>query len=201
MRKTHILFGFLFLLIFGFIAFVSKTNGQTKETFTGTVVSFGTGMNTRSVTRTFTLHLNGQTSDADVNRFLGVLQDKGQNALLEEINDQNLGNFSIGGRVGRNVNVVRSRMVDGKRRLYIVFERWLQIAELRGGYRSVDYPFGVIELLIDPANGKGSGTFIEAAQIRWKRGGDNDEPYVEVENFATFPAKLIGVSQTGGRVR
>lgn len=202
MKKAHIIFGFFFLLIFAAIVFVSKASGQdAKETFTGTVVSFGTGNNTRSVTRTFTLHLNGQTSDADVARYLSALQEKGQNGLLDEINDQNLGNFSVGGRVGRTVNVVRSSEIDGQRRIYIVFERWLQFAELRGGYRSVDYPFGFIELNIDPRTGKGSGTYIEAAQIRWKRGEESNDYHIEIENFATFPSRLLGVTQTKGRVR
>ena len=61
------------------------------------------------------------------------------------------------------------------RRIYIVFERWLQFAELRGGYRSLDYPFGYIELNIDPATGNGEGTYIAAARIRWRT--TEAEPY------------------------
>ena len=67
--------------------------------------------------------------------------------------------------------------------------------EVRGGYRSLDYPFGYLELLIDPATGKGDGTFIEAAQIRWKRDKKLNQYVVEIEDFGTFPARLMGVSQ------
>ena len=82
-----------------------------------------------------------------------------------------------------------------ERNAFRPFERWLNFTEIRGGYRSIDYPFGYLELLIDPETGKGDGTFIEAAQIRWKRDKKLDQYVVEIENFGTFPARLMGISQ------
>lgn len=170
---------------------------QSRETFTGTVLSYGTGRNTRTSTNTFTLNITGVTSAADAQRQLSILQESGQDALLKEISGNDLGNFSVGGRLGRRINSVSVSDDDGKRRIFIVFERWLRFSELRGGYRSVDYPFGVIELSIDPSTGRGDGTYIEAAQIRWKRDKKSNQYIVEVENFATFPSKLMGVRSSG----
>lgn len=195
MRKFYLFFGFLFLVFL--FSGSSPVNAQARETFTGTVVSFGTGLNTRTVTRTFTLTIDGTTSDQLAQEYLGTLQSGGQDDLLDAINNRTLGRFSVGANVGVPVNVVRERVENGQRRIFIVFERWMQFAELRGGYRSTDYPFGVIELNIDERTGKGEGTYIAAAQIRWKKGKNNDY-YVEVENFATFPARLMGVSRRGG---
>jgi hypothetical protein len=197
MKKFYVFFAALFLTLL----FVPQTFAQrgARETYTGTVLSYGTGLNTRSVTRNFTLGITGETSNEDAVRFLGILQNRGQSALLNEINDEDLGYFSVGSQLGRRLNVVRETVEGGQRRIFIVFERWTQFAELRGGYRSLDYPFGVIELSIDERTGKGEGTYIAAAKIRWTRSG-SDANQVEVENFATFPARLLAVKRSrGGR--
>jgi hypothetical protein len=201
MKKFYVFFGTLFLLYFSLI-FVPQAFGQrrgggaaARESYTGTVVSYGTGLNTRTVTRPFTLTITGETSDEDAVRFLGILQNRGQSSLLNEINDEDLGFFSVGAQLGRRLNVVRESVEGGQRRIFIVFERWTQFAEVRGGYRSLDYPFGVIEMVVDERTGRGEGTYIAAARIRWTRSG-SDANQVEIENFATFPARLMGVRRS-----
>lgn len=194
MKKLFVLTVLPALLIaLGFISEASAQNGR--ETFTGTVLSYGTGLNTRTVTRTFTLNLTGRTSSQQLQRYLGILQESGQDALLGAIDDENLGRFSVGPNVGVPVNFVHETTVDGRRRIFVVFARWTQFAELRGGYRSLDYPFGVIELFVDPRTGRGDGTYIAAARVRWDARGNNGQPQVEIENFATFPARLMGVQR------
>ena len=168
---------------------------NNRETYTGTIMSYGSGRNIRTTTNTFTLNINGTSSDADVDRAVSILQEGGQDDLLKAIRDRDLGMFSIGGNLGRRLNGVRIDTVDGRKRIRGVFERWLNFSEIRGGYRSVDYPFGYLELFIDPATGKGEGTLIEAAQIRWKRDKRSNQYVVEIENFGTFPARLFGVTQ------
>lgn len=165
------------------------------ETYTGTVLSYGMGRNIRTTTNTFTLNINGITSDADVDRAVAVLQEGGQDDLLSAIRKNDFGNFAVGGRLGRDLIGVRIDQVDGKKRIRAVFERWMNFSEIRGGYRSVDYPFGYLELLIDPETGKGEGTFLEAAKIRWKRDKSLNQYVVEIEDFGTFPARLMGVTQ------
>lgn len=167
------------------------------ETYTGTVLSYGQGLSTRTRTSTFTLTINQQSSAADAQRFLNILEEGGQDALLRAMGNGNLGRFSVGPRVGVDLDFVQESMVNGKKRIFIVFERWTHFAELRYGLRSQDYPFGVIELFIDPATGKGEGTYIAAARIEWEK--ENGEYVVEVENFATWPARLMGVTLRNGR--
>lgn len=199
MNRFFRVFTFMAIL-FVMLVVVSETNAQTgRETFTGTVVSYPSGFQTRTRTGTFNLIINGQTSDQQAQSFLETLQEGGQNDLLDRIDNQELGRFSIGANVGVPINVVRESVENGKRRIFVVFKRWMQFGELRGGYRSVDYPFGVIEMYIDERTGKGEGTYIAAAQIRWRRDKKNNQPYVEIENFATYPARLMGVSRRGGR--
>jgi hypothetical protein len=180
------------------LSFASKANGQQAETetYTGTVLSYGSGFNTRTVTRTFTLNVTGQTSNERAQGFLNILQEDGQDALKRAIDDDDLGRFSVGANVGVPINVVRETVADGKRRLFIVFERWTQFAEVRGGYRSLDYPFGVIELFVDERTGKGEGTYIAAARIDFDYDEKKKQYQVEIENFATYPARLLGVTRS-----
>ena len=172
MKKFYVIEALL-LLVCLLATIDAKAQKAETETFSGTIISFGVGLNSRTVSGNFTLTVNGLTSDDQAQRFLSVLQEGGQDNLLREINNENLGKFSVGSRVGPNINVVRESIVDGKRRIFIVFERWMQFAELRGGYRSIDYPFGVIEMFIDPKTGTGEGTYIAAAKIRWNQDKKN----------------------------
>lgn len=172
--------------LFGFFLLLPH-NVAAQEEFDGTLISFN---GPRVETAFFKLIINARTSNEQAKQFLDVLQREGQNDLLQTINDENLGTFSVGNAVGRRVNVVRESTVDGRRRIFVVFERWTRFAELRGGYRSLDYPFGVIELFIDERTGKGEGTYIAAARIRWER----EEQQVEIENFATYPVKMTNVT-------
>ena len=195
MKKINLYAGILALILT--IGISQNVLGQkAKETFQGTVISFGSGLNTRTQSGTFTLDINNLTSDAQAQRYLNLLQESGQDRVKEAINDEDLGRFSVGPNVGVPINVVRESVVDGKRRIFVVFERWTQFAELRGGYRSLDYPFGVIEIFIDEKTGKGEGTYIAAARVRWNHDKKTNQYQVEIENFATYPAQLLGVTSS-----
>lgn len=193
MRKFNILAAFLLTAVFALSA-----SAQGKERFSGTLLYYGSGANTRTGTTNFTLDITGATSDQQAQNYLGILKNDGQDKLLDAIDDADFGRFSVGPNVGTPVNVVRETDANGDRRIFVVFKRWTQFAELRYGYRSVDYPFGVIELRIDGRTGKGEGTYIAAAKIRWDS-NDGKTPQVEIENFATFPAKLLGVTSNRQR--
>lgn len=173
----------------GALIFTFAVNGlgqsATSETFTGTMVGIG---GRRNVTRTFSLTITGRTPDSEVRRDVAILAEGGQDDLLKAIGDRNLGRFSLGGELGRQLNfVVETTQSNGDRKLMILFERWMNIYELRSGTRSVDYPFSYVELIVD-RNGRGEGTFIPAARVRF-----NNRNEIEVENFGIYPARLFGV--------
>lgn len=193
-KGIFIVWALLYLAAF---AIAAKAQG---ETFTGAIIAYGSGRYVGTRTANFTLTLKAQSSTDDVQRYLTTLQTNGQNALLEGIRNEDLGTLSVGGQLGRTVNVVRERNVDGKRKIYILFERWTEFAELRGGYRSLDYPFGYVELTIDPRTGNGEGKYFAAAKVRMKKNKDSGVYNVEVEDYATFPAKLVQVKSEGKRM-
>jgi len=166
-------------------------------TITGTAVIYGSGMNTRTTTRLFTLRINGTTSPRDAASYLSTLASGGQDALRDALHKNDLGRFSLGGNIGEPLEAVVIDQVDGKTRIRAVFERWVGFGEIRGGYRSVDYPFGYVEVFVDPRTGRGEGTFIPAARIRFRSGKNGGADQVEIEDFGTFPGRLIGVQMRG----
>lgn len=121
----------------------------------------------------------------------------GQDDLLDAIRDEDIGSISFTNELGRTVIAAREVNIDGKRKIYAIFERWTHFAELRGGYRSLNYPFGYIELTIDPRTGKGSGQYFAAAKVRWKNEKDGVAAHVEVEDYATIPARIVNVRVKG----
>jgi hypothetical protein len=168
-----------------------STNAQsTTQEITGTIIGLnGEGVRTAS----FTLRIKSLTSDEQANQNRAILQEGGQDKLFKAIQKEDVGTFSVNNQLARTINVVRESQVDDKKRIVVVFERWLQFAEIRGGYRSLDYPFGIIELLVDEKTGKGEGTYIAAAHIRWEMDKKTNQHKVDIENFATYPAKLTNV--------
>ena len=168
-----------------------STSAQTPYAeYTGNLISFnGPGVRTAF----FTLRVKSVTSDEQADQNRTILQNDGQDKLLSAIQKEDVGTFSVGNQLARTINVVRESEVDGKKRIFVVFERWTQFAEVRGGYRSLDYPFGIIELLVDEKTGTGEGTYIAMAQVRWEKDKKTNQHKVDIENFATYPAKLTNV--------
>ena len=160
---------------------------DTKETYTGTIVGIGGRLG--GVTRPFTLTIEGHTSSEEAERFASILKSEGPDGLLKAIRKQKLGRFSVDGEVGRDVNVVRERKTEDGRKITIVFERWLQMFEVRYGTRSENYPFTYIEMYIGD-NGKGEGTLIPAARIYFDK---KEENTIAIENFGIYPARLSNV--------
>lgn len=93
------------------------------------------------------------------------------------------------GQVGRDLNFILETQTENGRKITILFERWLQMFELRYGTRSQDYPFAYLELFIND-NGKGEGSLIGLAKVSFDKKNPNN---LDIENFGTYPAKLMGV--------
>lgn len=177
------------------VATVATGAAQGRTTITGTAVIYGSGYSTRTITRPFTLIINNRSSDSDMTGFVETLQSGGQASLKRELDRRNVGRFSLGANVGVPVGSITVDRDGDSTRIRAIFTRSIGFGELRNGLRSVDYPFGYVEIRLN-GNGKGDGTIIPAAKIRF-RGRDT----VEVEDFGTFPGRLMGVQVREGRLR
>lgn len=164
-----------------------KEKDSAREVYTGTAVAIGGQFGGRSVP--FTLEITGHTSDEEAQQDLQTLQAQGQDALMKSIGKQKLGFFSFEGQVGRDLNFVQETDTEDGRKIVVLFERWLKMFEVRNGTRSEDYPFTYLELYVDN-NGKGEGSLIGAARVYM----DKRHPgTLDVENFGTYPARLMGI--------
>jgi hypothetical protein len=157
---------------------------------TGTVVNVGGGANGR--TRPFTLIINRYTSPEDVQRLNSALQSGGQDELLKVLSGMDAGRIQLGTGIGVTANAIISTRQEGGTKLVVLYQRNLRISELRYGTRSEDYKFGYAELYF--GGGGNEGMLIPAAKVRLKDGNT-----WEVEDFGTFPARLIGLQTRGGR--
>ncbi|HSE38461.1 MAG TPA: hypothetical protein VLG74_14245 [Blastocatellia bacterium] len=189
-RITVLVLLFAFGLVLPSLTQAQKNDEErpTKEVYTGNIVNV-TG---RSVNVGFTLTLERWTTDAEAQQYLSVLASEGQEGLMKAIRKNNLGFIAATGQTRRDLLLVREAQIEGKRRVIVAFERWIGFYEARGGYRSLDHPFSIMEIFFD-AKGKGSGTFIGLAQLRLERDKKTEQMKLELENFGSFPAKVMGV--------
>ena len=193
-------FGLSFALCCSAVAGLLYPVGQTlaqggalPSSVTGTVVGVGGRFGGRSWP--FRLIVERYTSEQEVQRLNSALQRGGQEGLLRELEGMTAGRIQVGNNVGLPANAIIASPYGetGGTRLTVLYRRNINFFELRYGTRSQDYRFGYAELFLGGREG-GQGTFIPAAQVRLRDGNT-----WEVEDFAVFPARLIGL-QARGRV-
>ena len=184
-------------IVFLFTNLIAVAIANAQETFGGTVYKYGTGRYTGLRTSGFTLTLNSITPDDEAQRDLDMLQSGGQDKFIDALHDNNLGSFSLTGELGRTI-ITDTR---GKRR---------QHAKDLRGFRTLDricrgakwlplagLPIRLYRTYDRPSDRKGKRP-VSAAKIRWKTDAKNGS-HVEVEDYATFPAKLVNVRTEGGK--
>jgi hypothetical protein len=140
----------------------------------------------------FRLIINRFSTPEEINQLNSALQSGGQDELLRTLSRMNAGRIEVSTGVGVRANVIiRTDEAEGRTKLIVLYERNLRFAELRYGARSQDYRFGYAELYI--GRGENEGMLIPAARIRLRDGNT-----WEVEDFGTFPARLMGLRVRGG---
>jgi hypothetical protein len=167
----------------------AQGEGLAGRTITGTVY-FVSGRRP-GLSLPFTLIINRITPAAEVSRLNAALQEGKQDELLRSLSSLEAGRIQIGGNVGVPANAIMvTDQGDGRTKITVLYQRNLRFAELRVGARSVDYPFGYAELYV--GRGENEGMLIPAARVRLRDGNT-----WEVEDFGTFPARLMGLRIRG----
>ena len=184
------------IMLFGIAAFYPATNAFAQEdpyagrTITGTVYFIGGRRPGRSLP--FRLLINRISTPAEISQLNSALQSGGQDELLRTLSRMKAGRIEVGTGVGVPANaIMRTEEGDGRSKITVLYERNLAFFELRYGARSSNYRFGYAELYV--GRGENEGMLIPAAFIRL-RGGNT----WEVEDFGTFPARLMGLQVRGG---
>jgi len=140
----------------------------------------------------FTLRINRITTADEVRQLNSALQAGKQDEFLRELSRLDAGRIQIGTGVGLPANAI---MVDnqgnGRTKITVIYQRDVRFGELRRGARSTNYPFGYAEMYV--GRGDNEGMLIPAAHVRLRDGNT-----WEVEDFGTFPARLMGLRVRGG---
>lgn len=183
----HLLIGFCCA---GLFQQLPEVQAQGNQRINGTAVGIGGRLGGRS--RTFTLIVNTYTPAGQVRELNEALKRGGQDELLDVLSKLEAGRIQIGGGVGVTANaIIADRWGEGGMKLTVFYERNINFYELRAGARSSDYRIGYAEIFLD-GKGRGQGTLIGAAKVKLKDGNT-----WEVEDFGTFPAKLMGLRSSG----
>ena len=194
-RKTPLIL-VVMMLLSGAAAYYPRTNalaqgeGLAGRTITGTVY-FMSGRRP-GTSLPFTLRINRITTADEVRQLNSALQAGKQDELLRELSRLDAGRIQIGTGVGLPANAI---MVDnqgnGRAKITVIYQRDVRFGELRRGARSTNYPFGYAEMYV--GRGDNEGMLIPAAHVRLRDGNT-----WEVEDFGTFPARLMGLRVRGG---
>ena len=195
-RKTPVML-IIIVLILGVATYYPSTNavaqgegGLAGRTITGTVYFISGPRPGRSLQ--FTLRINRITTPDQVRQLNSALQAGKQDELLRELSRLDAGRIQIGTGVGLPANVIMvDDQGDGRTKITVLYQRDVRFGELRRGARSTNYPFGYAEMYV--GRGDNQGMLIPAAHVRLRDGNT-----WEVEDFGTFPARLMGLRVRGG---
>ena len=195
MQRKTLLLPALFVSLFVFAAFCPQTKVSAQEdaysgrTITGTAYFVGGPRPGRSLP--FRLVINRLSTPEEINQLNAALKSGGQDGLQRTLSRMSAGRIEIGTGVGVPANVIMaSTDGEGRTKLTALYERNIGFGELRYGARSTNYPFGYAELYV--GRGEHQGMLIPAARVTLRDGNT-----WEVEDFGTFPARLMGLQVRG----
>jgi hypothetical protein len=173
------------LLLSGALMLTLAGAAGAAESFRGHVVDMSGGR--RASSAHFTLHIEEFADSEEIRGLVSVLAEGGQDDLEKALRDLDRGWIRVGASLGYPISVARSIETEDGRMIRVVTDRPIQMFEVMRGLRSVDYPFGLIEITLGK-DGKGEGRLIAAAQVEFSKEGA-----VEVTSLGTQPFRLMKV--------
>ena len=139
------------------------------------------------------LWVDSYTSDADAKSMAGALMQGGPDALLKILEKaKTIGKIRLTGRAGfYDFKLIRSHQTENGRRIYAVGDRPIGFLEVYAGNRSLDYPFGILQLELkknSKGREEGTGALLYSARIKVLEGNS-----IDVESYGIGPIQLMGV--------
>jgi hypothetical protein len=180
----------VFLLMFACTAVSLAAYGQDDKTQVDayTAVAIGTGGNVGGKSMPFDFRITQYTSDEELAKLATLLKEKGQDALRRALEKEHRGRINPVGSVGNDIAVARKRQEGKTTVITIVTARLMSFKELYYRGRSVDYPFGYLQVTLNE-KGEGVGQIMAAAKIRFnKKSGQ-----YEIESYGNQYIKATNV--------
>jgi len=177
----------------GFAAASTLTRAQTKgtpERFTALAVNMsnvgpgGAG--------TIEIVADRWSTDAERDRLLTTLMEKGADKLLDVLRDmRRVGYIRSPNSLGYDLHYARrTPLPDGGERIVLATDRPVGFWEAVNRPRSIDYPFTIIELHLN-ADGEGEGKLSLATKIV----ADKESKTIVLEDYANQPVLLTSVKR------
>jgi hypothetical protein len=132
------------------------------------------------------------STDAERDRLMTTLFDKGPEKLLETLQDlPRVGYFRTPNSIGYDIHFARKRPGDdGGDVITLATDRYINFWEAANRPRTIDYPFTVVEIRIG-ANGEGEGKMSLATKIT----GNKEGKMITLENYQSQPVLLNKVKK------
>ncbi|RPJ70216.1 MAG: hypothetical protein EHM24_16230 [Acidobacteria bacterium] len=167
----------------------SQTAGE-KESFTAVAIA---NNNLGSGAGTVLIDITRWSPEAERSRLVGVLMEKGQEALLDELRDAPpAGTIRTPATLAYDLRYAQQTPTeDGGRDILLLTDRPIGFWEATARPRSIEYPFTVIQMRID-GDGKGTGTITLATKIA---GAAN---VIVLEDLASSPIRLTEIQVQKG---
>jgi hypothetical protein len=129
------------------------------------------------------------STDAERQRLLSVLVDKGQDKLLRALQDiPRVGTMKTPDTLSYDLHYARLTRDGDEDRVVLVTDRPISMWEQADFNRTLQYPFTVIEMRLDPS-GKGEGKITVATKII----ADPKTGQITLENYSSQPIRLSNV--------
>lgn len=167
------------------VALTAWLPGQTRgvpEDFTAVAVAAN---NIMSGAGTVLISVDRWSTEEEQTRLVRTLRDTGPRAMLDALQDMRpVGRIRTPDSLGYDLRYAHQVPAeDGGRRIVLATDRPVGFWEAWYRPRSIDYPFTVIQMQIDP-DGRGRGTLSVATKIRAYGS------VIELEDFASSPVML-----------
>jgi hypothetical protein len=164
----------------------AQTNG-TPERYTATAVNMNNG-----AAGNIDITVNRWSTDQERDALMSVMLEKGPEKLLDALQDvRPVGHFGAPGNLSWDLRFARrTPLPDGGERVVLVTDRRIGIWEAANQPRSIDYPFTVIELRLNP-DGQGEGKMTIATKVI----PDKEHNTITLENYNIQPVQLTVVKR------
>jgi hypothetical protein len=172
------------------VAASATQEGDAPVRYTALAVNMGSPVRWTSLTVEMTV--NRWSTDAERDRLLKIVFEKGANTLLETLQDMpRVGYIRTPDSIGYDLRFARREPgEDGGERVLLATDRYIGFWEAANRPRTIDYPFTVIDLRIRP-DGKGEGKMSLFAKIIPEKKSNT----IVLEDYGTQPVLLQAVKK------
>jgi hypothetical protein len=170
-------------------ALLAQTRGSPAR-FTAFAVNMGSPG--RGGASTVDIVVDRWSTDADREKLMTALVEKGPEKLLDTLQDlPRVGYFRTPNSVGYDLHFARTTpLPEGGERIVLATDRYIGFWEAANRPRTIDYPFTLIEIRLNK-DGEGEGKMSIATKVIY----DKKDNMISLEDFQTSPVLLNNIKR------